>query len=224
MVGISAPSASCIIFGNSDLILSNLDCDSNNVLLLDTKYYSISVKIIISEFSSQISTDLPVNAVIINGTLEEAKSVQNFDSFKQADVRLFWPGPDPTKEMFDWTIENQVEIIDLIDEPERVREALESSVWPGARMKSNFSSNHLLTSSPPISSPNNSTEQNFNRFDDDFADILEDDQLEMAELFNMIGRARSQGANMSDEERRRNAERVMCAISKMLGDDLDLDP
>lgn len=226
MVGISAPSACCVIFGSSSDILSHLEISENsdNILLLDTKYYSISVKIVISEFC-EISESLPVNAVIINGSLDEAKSVKNFESFKQADVRIFCAN-NPTKEMFDWTIENQVEIVDLIEEPERVREALESSVWPGARMKSDWSSNHLLTSSPsPPAENNRPVDPTINAFDDDFADILEmDDQLEMAQLFNMVGRARSQGANMSDEERRRNAERVICAISKMLGDDLDLDP
>jgi len=63
-------------------------------------------------------------------------------------------------------------------------------------MKSDWS-NNLLTSSPENNRP---VEPTINAFDDDFSDILEmDDQMEMAQLFNMVGRARSQGANMSDE-------------------------
>ena len=107
MVGISPPSACCVIFGSSSDILSHLEISENsdNILLLDTKYYSISVKIVLSEFC-EISENLPVNAVIINGTLDQAKSLENFESFKQADVRIFCE-KNPTKEMFDWTIENQ---------------------------------------------------------------------------------------------------------------------
>lgn len=223
------PSASCVIFGDSDPITPLLDADSNSVILLDTKYYTASVKLIFSHFSSPLpeSTSglLPVNAVVINGTLPQAKSIEHCDAFRQSDIRLFNPGPNPTKEMFDWAIENQVEIIDLVEEPERVCEALESSVWPGAAMKSD-SSNHFLQSTSPSPPPTGQPVERNNDldFDDHFADMLEEDQLEMSTLFSLVGRARAQGANMSDEERRQNAERVICAISKMLGDDLDLDP
>jgi len=181
-------------------------------------------------------SNLPVNAVIINGTLENAKSIQDLDAFKQADIRLFISEDHPPKEIHEWAIEQQVEVIDINEEPERIREALESSIWPGASLKSD-SSNHFLqpltlASSPNLNSPpvdraaplnGSSLPLQFeDNFSDQFDDFLEDDRDQMAALFNMVGQARS-AQNLSDQERRRNAERVMCAISKMLGEDLDLD-
>jgi len=223
MVALSGATASCVIFGDSRPIVPLLDANTNLLLSLDTKYYTANVKLIISDFATLPDGALPVNAIIVNGSLTQAQSIEQSDAFKEADIRLFYPGPAPTKEMFDWAIENQVEIIDIEEEPERIREALESSIWPGAQMK-NDSNNHFLAASPVPSAPTQTRHhENIDQFEDDFADILGDDQLEMATLFNMVGRARSQGANMSDEERRQNAERVISAISKMLGDDLDLD-
>jgi hypothetical protein len=48
--------------------------------------------------------------------------------------------------------------------------------------------------------------------EDDFNDIL-----------GLVQQTRSAGQNMSDEQRRANAERVISAISNMLGSDLLLD-
>lgn len=106
----------------------------------------------------------------------------------------------------------------------------------------------LPSDSPPV--PQNGSGQNqsirepsevfgLDRFDDDFEDLLESDQAEMATIFSMVSQARTQGANLSDEvnlifniqknilekfkDRRNNAERVLSAITKMLGEDLDLD-
>lgn len=155
-------------------------------------------------------------------------------------MRLFCCS-SPSKEIFDFALEHQVEIVDIEAEPERVLEALESSIWPGAKMK-------LPSDSPPV--PQNGSGQNqpirepsevfgLDRFDDDFEDLLESDQAEMATIFSMVSQARTQGANLSDEvnlifnkqknilekfkDRRNNAERVLSAITKMLGEDLDLD-
>ena len=106
----------------------------------------------------------------------------------------------------------------------------------------------LPSDSPPV--PQNGSAQNqpireprevfgLDRFDDDFEDLLESDQAEMATIFSMVSQARTQGANLSDEvnfilnlpkniqekfqDRRNNAERVLSAITKMLGEDLDID-
>ena len=64
-------------------------------------------------------------------------------------MRLFCTKIDPTKEMHNWAIANQVEIIDIEEEPERVLQALESSIWPGATMKSG---NPYIASGRPIES------------------------------------------------------------------------
>lgn len=235
MVSLDSATSSVVIFGNSSPILSVLDCSSNQVLSLDTKYYTARVKIVTApNFAPLSNLVLPVNAVIINGSLDDAILIGEAESFKQSDVRLFIPGPGPTKAMFDWAIENQVEIVDLEDEPERVREALESSVWPGAKMK-NHSANHLLAPSPPPPEPVNAHatdggngDDEFNDFvgfDDNFSDLVIDDEVdlaEMASLFSMVNRVREEGGHMSDQDRRQNAERVISAISKMLGDDLDI--
>ena len=49
--------------------------------------------------------------------------------------------------MHQWAIANQVEIVDIEEEPERVLQALESSIWPGANMKSG---NPYVASGRPI--------------------------------------------------------------------------
>jgi len=235
MVSLDSATSSVVIFGNPSPILSVLDCSSNQVLSLDTKYYTVRVQVVTSpNFAPLPNPVLPVNAVIMNGSLEEATVIGETESFKQSDVRLFLPGPDPTKDMFDWAIENQVEIVDIEDEPERVREALESSVWPGAEMK-NQSANHLLAPSPPPPEPDNINApdgangndefNDFVGFDDNFSDLIIDDEVDLAEmagLFSMVNRVREEGSHMTDQDRRQNAERVISAISKMLGDDLDL--
>ena len=104
--------------------------------------------------------------------------------------------------MFEFALEHQVEIVDLVNEPERVLEALESSIWPGAKMK-------VPSNAPPAPpSGNNGTAEpireprevfGLDRFDDDFEDLLESDQAEMATIFSMVSQARAQGANLTDE-------------------------
>ena len=104
-----------------------------------------------------------------------------------------------------------VEIVDIEDEPERVREALESSVWPGAEMK-NQSANHLLAPSPPPPEPDNiiapdgaNGDDEFNDFvgfDDNFSDLIIDDEVDLAEmagLFSMVNRVREEGSHMTDQ-------------------------
>jgi len=225
MVAIKEAQASCLVFGNPEPVFSVLKLAAPYFLPLDTKYYTCLVQFETRDFAcNNVESSLPVNAIIINGPLEEAKSLVQSSSFLESDVRLFCCS-SPSKEIFDFALEHQVEIVDIETEPERVLEALESSIWPGAKMK-------LPSDSPPV--PQNGSAQNqsireprevfrLDRFDDDFEDLLESDQAEMATIFSMVSQARTQGANLSDEDRRNNAERVLSAITKMLGEDLDLD-
>jgi len=224
MVALTSANACCVVYGDSSEIISLLEHDPNNIFIIDTKYYTVSVKIFLSDFvSSSPDTNLPFNAVIINGTLDEAKLIDQSEPFVDSDVRIFVSKTEPTKEMFDWSIQHMVEIIDLAAEPERILEAMGSSIWPGATMKSD-QSNHLLRNDAPQREPANDN-LGIGELEDDLVDLLEagDDRLEMAQMFNLISSVRNTGTNMSDEDRRQNAERVMSAISKMLGDDLDLD-
>ena len=122
-----------------------------NKLYSETKYYSASVQIFKSKDSTVPAskiTDLPINGVIFYNSFKEAQEIsENYEGFQESDVRLFCTKVEPTKEMHNWAIANQVEIVDIEEEPERVLEALESSIWPGASMKSG---NPYVASGRPI--------------------------------------------------------------------------
>lgn len=225
MVAIDQPTAAVVIYGdNQNTILSLLDVFSCNMFTLDTKYYSASIQAILCKYTETPSTGLPINGVILNCNLTEAQTVTTTDAFRESDVRLFCTRTSPTNELHEWAIINQVEIVDLVDEPERVLEAMESSIWPGASMKTG---NHFMSSAfPEVDRTPDDAPSRDERPDlvseNELHDLMDDDE-DLQAVFAMVQQARSAGRGMSDIERRANAESVISAISTMLGDDLLLD-
>ena len=75
----------------------------------ETKYYSASVQVLKSKnYTSQTSTELPINGVIFYNSFSQAKEIADkSESFQESDVRLFCTKVDPTKEMHEWAISNQ---------------------------------------------------------------------------------------------------------------------
>lgn len=220
MVAIEPPTSAIVIFGDeNDEIVKLLNTSASSFLSLETKYYSASVQIIKSDSAS---TDLPINGVIFYNSFQQAQEIsENNEQFRESDVRLFCTKIEPTKEMHNWAIANQVEIVDIEEEPERVLEALESSIWPGATMKSG---NPYVASGRPIetASEHNSSAQNQQNSQNDLLKMLEAED-DFNDILGLVQQARSAGQGMSDEQRRANAERVISAISNMLGSDLLLD-
>jgi len=220
MVAIEPPTSAVVIFGDeNDEIVKLLNTTASSFLSLETKYYSASVQIIKSDSAS---TDLPINGVIFNNSFQQAQEIsENYEPFRESDVRLFCTKIDPTKEMHNWAIANQVEIIDIEEEPERVLQALESSIWPGATMKSG---NPYIASGRPIetASDQDSSAQNEQNSHNDLLEMLEAED-DFNDILGLVQQTRSAGQGMSDEQRRANAERVISAISNMLGSDLLLD-
>ena len=120
-----------------------------------------------------------------------------------------------------------VEFVDIDEEPERILEALSSSIWPGAKMKNETRSSGAIESS---------TDQNLqDRLHDvvehgsmqdelDHLSALEDqDERDLGSLISLMNQVRGQGQNLSDGERRANAEQMISAIYQMLGDESESD-
>ena len=142
MVAIEECTAACAIYNPTDQIKNLLHATGNDSFKIDNKYFTISVKLLMFSDSSDPSpsSDLPVNAVIVNSDFDIIESISKFDFFISADVKLFI-GPRPNSDQFQFCIEYQIEVLDLEEEPERLLEALESSVWPNAQMKSRQTNN-----------------------------------------------------------------------------------
>lgn len=226
MVAIDPPTSAVVIFGDeNDEIVKLLNTSASQFLSLETKYYSASVQIFKSKDSTDPAskiTDLPINGVIFNNSFQQAQEIsENFEPFNESDVRLFCTKVEPTKEMHQWAIANQVEIVDIEEEPERVLQALESSIWPGANMKSG---NPYVASGRPIetTSEHDSSASNQQNSQNDLLEMLEAED-DFNDILGLVEQTRSAGQNLSDEQRRANAERVISAISNMLGSDLLLD-
>ena len=245
MVAIDECGAACVIYNSTDEIKNLLRATGNDSFIIDNKYFTITVKLLLCSDSSDSSTnqtpetDLPINAVIVNTDFNILQSISKNDFFISADVKLFI-GPRPNSEQFQFCIENQIEVLDLEDEPERLLEALESSVWPNAQMKSRSNpspaNNPNQTQTSPITSPptqNENTspptlsglvEMGALRDEIDHLSSLEDDlDADFSSILTLVNRVRAQGQNVSDTERRANAEHVISAIYNMLGDEYDSD-
>jgi len=237
MVAIEECGAACVIYNPTDQIKNLLRASGNDSFIIDNKYFTISVKLLL--FSNELTEtpsqeSLPINAVIVNSNFEILQSISKKDFFISADVKLFI-GPRPNSEQFQFCIENQIEVLDLDDEPERLLEALESSVWPNAQMKSRQSNPPLNNSSsqpPPPTTQNNIppptlsglVEMGDLRDEIDHLSSLEDDlDADFSSILTLVNRVRAQGQNVSDTERRANAEHVITAIYNMLGDEYDSD-
>ena len=232
MVAIDECGAACAIYNPTDQIKNLLRATNNDSFIIDNKYFTITVKLLLcSDSSDPTQTDLPVNAVIVNTDFNILQSISKNDFFISADVKLFI-GPRPNSEQFQFCIENQIEVLDLEDEPERLLEALESSVWPNAQMKSrSTASNPVNNPSPPTQNQNippptlsGLVEMGDLRDEIDHLSSLEDDlDVDFSSILTLVNRVRAQGQNVSDTERRANAEHVISAIYNMLGDEYDSD-
>lgn len=231
MVAIEECGAGCIVYGPTDrihyLLKSSADKSSFKI---DNKYFTISVKLLTihepnSTLDDTVSPDLPINAVIVNSVdFNILEVISKRDFFSQADVKLYI-GPRPDSQQFQFCIENQIEVLDLDDEPERLLEALQSSVWPNAQMKLSSSQR----SNPPTQRHNPPTVSGLSEMGDlrdqiDHLDALEDDvDADFGSILTLVNQVRAQGQNLSDSERRSNAEHVISAIYNMLGDSDDSD-
>jgi len=234
MVAIDECGAACAIYNPTDQIKNLLRATNDDSFIIDNKYFTITVKLLLCSDSSdltQIQTDLPVNAVIVNTDFNILQSISKNDFFISADVKIFI-GPRPNSEQFQFCIENQIEVLDLEDEPERLLEALESSVWPNAQMKSRPTTGNPVTNpSPPTQNQNippptlsGLVEMGDLRDEIDHLSSLEDDlDVDFSSILTLVNRVRAQGQNVSDTERRANAEHVISAIYNMLGDEYDSD-
>ena len=234
MVAIEECAAACAIYNPTDQIKNLLHATGNDSFKIDNKYFTISVKLLLFSDSSDpspSSSDLPVNAVIVNSDFDILESISKHDFFVSADVKLFI-GPRPNSDQFQFCIENQIEVLDLEEEPERLLEALESSVWPNAQMKSRQTNNIAPTDSTPPSQNQNVplptlsglVEMGDLRDEIDHLSSLEDDlDADFSSILTLVNRVRAQGQNVSDTERRANAEHVISAIYNMLGDEYDSD-
>lgn len=234
MVAIDECGAACVIYNSTDQIKNLLRATNDDSFIIDNKYFTITVKLLLCSDSSdltQIQTDLPVNAVIVNTDFNILQSISKNDFFISADVKIFI-GPRPNSEQFQFCIENQIEVLDLEDEPERLLEALESSVWPNAQMKSRSTTgNPANNPSPPTQNQNippptlsGLVEMGDLRDEIDHLSSLEDDlDVDFSSILTLVNRVRAQGQNVSDTERRANAEHVISAIYNMLGDEYDSD-
>jgi len=234
MVAIDECGAACAIYNPTDQIKNLLRATNDDSFIIDNKYFTITVKLLLCSDSSdptQTQTDLPVNAVIVNTDFNILQSISKNDFFISADVKIFI-GPRPNSEQFQFCIENQIEVLDLEDEPERLLEALESSVWPNAQMKSRSTTgNPVNNPSPPTQNQNippptlsGLVEMGDLRDEIDHLSSLEDDlDVDFSSILTLVNRVRAQGQNVSDTERRANAEHVISAIYNMLGDEYDSD-
>ena len=234
MVAIDECGAACVIYNCTDQIKNLLRATGNDLFIIDNKYFTITVKLLLCSDTSDsrtLETPLPINAVIVNTDFNILQSISKNDFFISADVKLFI-GPRPNSEQFQFCIENQIEVLDLEDEPERLLEALESSVWPNAQMKSRSTNNPVNnTPSPPNQNQNippptlsGLVEMGDLRDEIDHLSSLEDDlDADFSSILTLVNRVRAQGQNVSDTERRANAEHVISAIYNMLGDEYDSD-
>lgn len=231
MVAIDECGAACAIYNPTDKIKTLLRATNNDSFIIDNKYFTITVKLLLfSDSSDPSETELPINAVIVNTDFNILQSISSNDFFISADVKLFI-GPRPSSEQFQFCIENQIEVLDLEDEPERLLEALESSVWPNSQMKSRS------TTDNPVTHPSRTQNQNIPaptlsglvelgdlRDEIDHLNSLEDDlDDDFSSILTLVNRVRDHGQNVSDTERRSNAEQVISAIYNMLGDESDSD-
>merc|ERR1711990_69784 len=169
--------------------------------------------------SSDPVTSLPVNAVIVNGSFETLEAVSTKSSFSDSDVKLYVASERPNPDHFQFCIDNQVEFVDVGEEPERILEALSSSIWPGAKMK-NSETRNPATSSGAASRMNDVIEGGIVLDElDHLAGLEDDDEYDYGTMLSLLSRVRGQGRNLSGGERRANAEQMISAIYNMLGNE-----
>jgi len=227
MVAIQDETAACVIYGDQCDIVSLVQA-TNSSIHIDNKYFTVSIKLIqLASPSDDPSTQLPINATIVNDSFQILQAASSQSSFANSDVKLYVSSNRPTPDQFQFCIDNQVEFVDIDEEPERILEALSSSIWPGAKMKNETRSSGAIESS---------TDQNLqDRLHDvvehgsmqdelDHLSALEDqDERDLGSLISLMNQVRGQGQNLSDGERRANAEQMISAIYQMLGDESESD-
>lgn len=214
MVSIEEDSgAACAIYGECERVLAALG--SSHSLSIDTKYFTVQVSIFSSIEPVLPETQLPINAVLVCGSFALLESVSSLSFFDVTDVRLFMPSQSPSQSELQFCFDHQVEYLDLEAEPERVLEALNCSVWPGAKMKSPRQATATIAPPPPPA-PTVSDLVDQGALLDELDDLCLGDNDDFGALLSLVGRARQQGSNLTDSQRRDNAERLAMALASML--------
>jgi len=221
MVAIEENSAACVIYDNSDDVINLLNVKSSS-LHLDTKYYTVSVSIITPPSpTTPPPTSLPINAVVVKDSFDRLVEIAKLDFFASTAVRLFIAPEKPDSSQFQFCFDNEIEYLDIEEEPERVLEALEQCEgWPGMKMKSAPSRQAPPQAQQQVQAPaptvQNLVEMGSLHDELDHLDSLEDD---FGALLSLVARTRGAGANLSDSQRRENAEKVALALEALLGGD-----
>ena len=166
-------------------------------------------------------TNLPINAVVVKDSFDQLVEISKLDFFASTAVRLFIAAEKPDSSQFQFCFDNEIEYLDIEEEPERVLEALEQCEgWPGMKMKSAPSrpAQPQAQAQPRAPAPTvqNLVEMGSLHDELDHLDSLEDD---FGALLSLVARTRGAGANLSDSQRRENAEKVALALEAMLGGD-----
>jgi len=218
MVSIEEDSgAACAIYGDCERVLAALG--SSNSLSIDTKYFTVQVSIFTSPEAVLPETQLPINAVLVCGSFDLLESVSSLSFFDVTDVRLFMPSQSPSQSELQFCFDHQVEYLDLENEPERVLEAMNCSVWPGAKMKSSRQATTAPSPAAPTATAATPTVSGLvdqGALLDELDELCLGDNDDFGALLSLVGRARQQGSNLTDSQRRENAERLAMALASML--------